>query len=135
MCRDIIKDLTFFIIAYFTRDYYNQQVFNERDVVLPHTGEIVAAHYMDDGYWYRGRVIDSMNDTLSVSKVTIQRVFKSTPHCLQMCLLHVQDSCLHIRLHICCMSVHGLVFGSSNVPEDTGIIVFSWFIFIVGVFC
>lgn len=55
------------IIPCFTRDYYNQQVFSERDVVLPHTGEIVAAHYMDDGYWYRARVIDSMNDTLSVS--------------------------------------------------------------------
>lgn len=51
---------------FITRDYYNQQVFDDRDMVLPHTGEIVAAHYEEDGYWYRARVIDSKDDGLSV---------------------------------------------------------------------
>ena len=49
------------------REFYNQQVFNERDVILPHTGEIVAVHYVEDDYWYRARVIDSVDNTLHVS--------------------------------------------------------------------
>lgn len=48
-------------------EFYNQQVFKERDVILPHTGEIVAVHYVEDDYWYRARVIDSMDDSLNVS--------------------------------------------------------------------
>ena len=55
------------------REFYNQQVFNERDVILPHTGEIVAVHYVEDDYWYRARVIDSVDNTLHVSaKVILQ---------------------------------------------------------------
>lgn len=42
-------------------------MFNERDVILPHTGEIVAVHYVEDDYWYRARVIDSVDNTLHVS--------------------------------------------------------------------
>ena len=51
----------------FCRVYYNEQVFNERDVILPHTGEVIAAYFAEDGCWYRARVIDSVDNTLIVS--------------------------------------------------------------------
>ena len=43
-------------------------MYTERDVVLPHTGEVVAVHYVEDDYWYRARVIDSVDSTLGVSE-------------------------------------------------------------------
>ena len=42
-------------------------MFDERDVIFPHTGEVVAARDEKDDYWYRARVLDSKDDSLSVS--------------------------------------------------------------------
>ncbi len=36
-------------------------------MILPHTGEIIAALYLEDSNWYRARIVDSKDDTLTVS--------------------------------------------------------------------
>ena len=50
------------------RDFYNKQVFSERDVIQPHSGEVVAVYDDKDGYWYRARVIDSNVGSVTVCK-------------------------------------------------------------------
>ena len=37
-------------------------------MILPHTGEVVAVYSEEDGYWYRARVLDTNDDSLSVRK-------------------------------------------------------------------
>ena len=62
------KEACFFLcVCGGCRDYYNEQVFSKREVVLPHTGEVVAAYCTKDGCWYRARVIDTEDDVLAVS--------------------------------------------------------------------
>ena len=62
------------VLIFFIRNYYNKQVFNEREVILPHTGEVIAAYLSEDGCWYRARVVDSKDDVLSVSSLCFYKL-------------------------------------------------------------
>ena len=42
-------------------------MFGERDIISPAHGEIIAARYIEDDYWYRARVLESKGDILNVS--------------------------------------------------------------------
>lgn len=66
---------------YIHRDFYSRQVFEERDVLLPHTGEVVAVHSEEDGYWYRARVLDSNDDSLSVRQFGEEVLIDKRPVC------------------------------------------------------
>lgn len=46
-------------------------MFSERDVIQPHTGEVVAVYDEKDGHWYRARVIDSNVGSITVCTVNL----------------------------------------------------------------
>lgn len=53
-----------FILLY--RNCYSQNVFGERDMLLPHKGEMIAAFYAPEESWYRGLVLDTAENTVKV---------------------------------------------------------------------
>jgi len=48
------------------RSYYSHQVFDDHDILHPHTGEVVAVRYPTDQQWYRGRVIHCDGSSVQV---------------------------------------------------------------------
>ena len=46
--------------------YYSHQVFNDRDVLHPHTGQTVAVRYSADQQWYRGQVMQCTETSVQV---------------------------------------------------------------------
>ena len=41
-------------------------MFGDRDTVQPHKGEVIAAFYAPEECWYRGLVLDTMEDKIKV---------------------------------------------------------------------
>lgn len=46
--------------------YYSRQVFSDRDVLHPHTGQTVAVKYSTDQQWYRGQVMQCTETSVQV---------------------------------------------------------------------
>ena len=57
------------------RNYYSQNVFGDRDTLLPHKGEVIAAFYAPEESWYRGLVLDTAESKVKVCGISLLYCF------------------------------------------------------------